>query len=112
MNTLAERSEDAAKRAACSAAITVKAASDVDEALTDTALDLLAPQVVAEAVRQATEIALDSANTATVEAEKSRQSAATACACADESAASAQGAADSAAAAETSAGAAAARWRK
>ena len=108
LNTLAERSEDAAKRAACSAAITVKAASDVDEALTDTALDLLAPQVVAEAVRQATEIALDSANTATVEAEKSRQSAATACACADESAASAQGAADSAAAAETSAGAAAA----
>ena len=107
LNTLAERSEDAAKRAACSAAITVKAASDVDEALTDTALDLLAPQVVAEAVRQATEIALDSANTATVEAEKSRQSAATACACADESAASAQGAADSAAAAETSAGAAA-----
>lgn len=96
LNTLAERSEDAAKRAACSAAITVKAASDVDEALTDTALDLLAPQVVAEAVRQATEIALDSANTATVEAEKSRQSAATACACADESAASAQGAADSA----------------
>ena len=108
LNTLAERSEDAAKRAACSAAITVKAASDVDEALTDTALDLLAPQVVAEAVRQATEIALDSANTATVEAEKSRQSAATACACADESAASAQGAADSAADAETSAGAAAA----
>ena len=108
LNTLAERSEDAAKRAACSAAITVKAASDVDEALTDTAIDLLAPQVVAEAVRQATEIALDSANTATVEAEKSRQSAATACACADESAASAQGAADSAAAAETSAGAAAA----
>ena len=108
LNTLAERSEDAAKRAACSAAITVKAASDVDEALTDTALDLLAPQVVAEAVRQATVIALDSANTATVEAEKSRQSAATACACADESAASAQGAADSAAAAETSAGAAAA----
>ena len=107
LNTLAERSEDAAKRAACSAAITVKAASDVDEALTDTAIDLLAPQVVAEAVRQATEIALDSANTATVEAEKSRQSAATACACADESAASAQGAADSAAAAETSAGAAA-----
>lgn len=107
LNTLAERSEDAAKRAACSAAITVKAASDVDEALTDTALDLLAPQVVAEAVRQATEIALDSANTATVEAEKSRQSAATACACADESAASAQGAADSAAAAETSAGTAA-----
>ncbi|WP_302456772.1 pyocin knob domain-containing protein [Bilophila wadsworthia] len=107
LNTLAERSEDAAKRAACSAAITVKAASDVDEALTDTALDLLAPQVVAEAVRQATVIALDSANTATVEAEKSRQSAATACACADESAASAQGAADSAAAAETSAGAAA-----
>ncbi|WP_431639618.1 Phage tail fiber protein [Bilophila wadsworthia] len=107
LNTLAERSEDAAKRAACSAAITVKAASDVDEALTDTALDLLAPQVVVEAVRQATEIALDSANTATVEAEKSRQSAATACACADESAASAQGAADSAAAAETSAGAAA-----
>lgn len=106
LNTLAERSEDAAKRAACSAAITVKAASDVDEALTDTAIDLLAPQVVAEAVRQATEIALDSANTATVEAEKSRQSAATACACADESAASAQGAADSAAAAETSAGAA------
>ena len=49
LNTLAERSEDAAKRAACSAAITVKAASDVDEALTDTALDLLAPQVVAEA---------------------------------------------------------------
>lgn len=107
LNTLAERSEDAAKRAACSAAITVKAASDVDEALTDTALDLLAPQVVAEAVRQATVIALDSANTATVEAEKSRQSAATACACADESAASAQGAADSAAAAGTSAGAAA-----
>ena len=29
LNTLAERSEDAAKRAACSAAITVKAASDV-----------------------------------------------------------------------------------
>ena len=107
LNTLAERSEDAAKRAACSAAITVKAASDVDEALTDTALDLLAPQVVVEAVRQATEIALDSANTATVEAEKSRQSAATACTCADESAASAQGAADSAAAAETSAGTAA-----
>ena len=107
LNTLAERSEDAAKRAACSAAITVKAASDVDEALTDTALDLLAPQVVVEAVRQATEIALDSANSATVEAEKSRQSAATACTCADESAASAQGAADSAAAAETSAGTAA-----
>ena len=107
LNTLAERSEDAAKRAACSAAITVKAASDVDEALTDMALDLLASQVVAEAVRQATVIALDSANTATVEAEKSRQSAATACACADESAASAQGAADSAAAAGTSAGAAA-----
>ena len=106
LNTLAERSEDAAKRAACSAAITVKAASDVDEALTDTAIDLLAPQVVAEAVRQATEIALDSANTATVEAEKSRQSAATACTCADESAASAQAAADSAAAAEMSAGAA------
>ena len=107
LNTLAERSEDAAKRAACSAAITVKAASDVDEALTDTALDLLAPQVVVDAVRQATEIALDSANSATVEAEKSRQSAATACTCADESAASAQGAADSAAAAETSAGTAA-----
>ena len=106
LNTLAERSEDAAKRAACSAAITVKAASDVDEALTDTAIDLLAPQVVAEAVRQATEIALDSANTATVEAEKSRQSAATACTCADESAARAQAAADSAAAAEMSAGAA------
>ena len=106
LNTLAERSEDAAKRAACSAATTVKAASDVDEALADMALELLAPQVVTEAVQKATEIALNSANTATVEAAKSRQSAETACACADEAAASAQAAADSAAAAGTSAAAA------
>ena len=106
LETLAERSEDAAKRAACSAATAVKAAFDIDEALADTALELLAPQVVTEAVQKATEIALDSANTATVEAAKSRQSAETACACADEAAANAQAAANSADSAGTSAAAA------